>query len=192
MRGQLDFVVLYLMLHWLRVLNFGTWCKRMAGKWKTSNRDDGVHHLDYPAVSEHGLEKDTSIGIFVAGKKATKPNGATRLIRSSHSMDMPKVLQGRSMPICWNELRWCAYKWFFQLASTVVLLTTIKDEERFVCSTFFTRVWMRQEENQYLVNDIEEFKKLLEWFRERIGYDLSRLPLSGSIYRIWCMFYIRG
>jgi hypothetical protein len=40
--------------------------------------------------------------------------------------------------------------------------TTITDEERFIYSTFFTRVWMRQEENQYLADDTEEIKKLLE------------------------------
>jgi ectoine hydroxylase-related dioxygenase (phytanoyl-CoA dioxygenase family) len=57
---------------------------------------------------------------------------------------------------------------------------TTVDEERLVYSTFFTRGWMRQEENQYLANDIEEIKKLPEWLQERVGYGLSR-PFLGWV-----------
>jgi hypothetical protein len=46
--------------------------------------------------------------------------------------------------------------------------------------TFFTSGWMRQEENQYLANEIGQIKKLPEWLRERIGYGLSR-PFLGWV-----------
>jgi hypothetical protein len=37
---------------------------------------------------------------------------------------------------------------------------------------------MRQEESQYLANDIEEIKKLPEWTQQWVGYGLSR-PFLG-------------
>lgn len=55
-----------------------------------------------------------------------------------------------------------------------------EDEERLVYSTFSTRGWMRQKENQYLANDIEAIKKLPEWLQERVGYGLSR-PCLGWV-----------
>lgn len=39
---------------------------------------------------------------------------------------------------------------------------------------------MRQEENQYLTNDIEKIKELPEWLQERVGYGLSR-PFCGWV-----------
>jgi hypothetical protein len=37
---------------------------------------------------------------------------------------------------------------------------------------------MKQEESQYLANDIEEIKKLPEWAQQRVGYGLSK-PFLG-------------
>jgi hypothetical protein len=39
---------------------------------------------------------------------------------------------------------------------------------------------MRQEESQYLANDIEEIKKWAEWTPQRVGYGLSR-PFLGCV-----------
>lgn len=39
---------------------------------------------------------------------------------------------------------------------------------------------MRQEENQYLSNDIEKIRELPGWLQERVGYGLSR-PFLGWI-----------
>ncbi len=56
----------------------------------------------------------------------------------------------------------------------------IKLEERLVYSTFMTRGWLRQEENQYLINPVEKVRELPEWMQEKIGYGLSR-PFLGWI-----------
>ncbi len=40
--------------------------------------------------------------------------------------------------------------------------TTMAGEEKFFYSTFFTIVWIRQEENEYLANDIEKINSLPE------------------------------
>jgi ectoine hydroxylase-related dioxygenase (phytanoyl-CoA dioxygenase family) len=55
-----------------------------------------------------------------------------------------------------------------------------KDEERVVLSTFMTRGWLRQEENQYLANSIDSIRGLPAALKERMGYGLSR-PFMGWV-----------
>jgi hypothetical protein len=55
-----------------------------------------------------------------------------------------------------------------------------KHEERILFSTFNTRGWLRQEENQYLANSIDSIKGLPGVLQERMGYGLSR-PFMGWV-----------
>jgi ectoine hydroxylase-related dioxygenase (phytanoyl-CoA dioxygenase family) len=50
------------------------------------HRDDMNHHNNQPAIipEQYVLGRDTAVGLFVAGKKATKENGTTRFIPGSH------------------------------------------------------------------------------------------------------------
>jgi ectoine hydroxylase-related dioxygenase (phytanoyl-CoA dioxygenase family) len=50
------------------------------------HRDDMAHHNVVPATTyeEYAMGRDTGIGLFVAAKKATKQNGATRFVPGSH------------------------------------------------------------------------------------------------------------
>lgn len=57
---------------------------------------------------------------------------------------------------------------------------TTEDENRILLSTFSTRGWLRQEENQYLSNSIESIKDLPPALQERMGYGLSR-PFLGWV-----------
>lgn len=55
-----------------------------------------------------------------------------------------------------------------------------KDEDRVLLSTFNTRGWLRQEENQYLANSIEAIRDLPLVLQERMGYGLSK-PFLGWV-----------
>lgn len=57
---------------------------------------------------------------------------------------------------------------------------TTKDEDRVLLSTFNTRGWLRQEENQYLANNIESIRGLPPALQERMGYGVSR-PFLGWV-----------
>ena len=57
---------------------------------------------------------------------------------------------------------------------------TTTDQERLVYSTFMTRGYLRQEENQFLANDWEAVKKLPPWIQERMGFGISR-PFLGWV-----------
>ncbi len=47
-------------------------------------------------------------------------------------------------------------------------------------STFMTRGYLRQEENQYLVNPVEKVRELPENLQELVGYGLSK-PFLGWV-----------
>ena len=55
-----------------------------------------------------------------------------------------------------------------------------KSEERLVYSTFFTRSWLRQEENQYLANDAKRTQEMPQSLAERAGWSLSP-PFLGWV-----------
>lgn len=50
------------------------------------HRDSVIHHTLVERVrsEEYGIRRETGVGYFVAGKKTTKANGATRFIPGSH------------------------------------------------------------------------------------------------------------
>ena len=130
-------------------------------------------------MAEHELGRDAGIGLFVAGKKCTRQNGATRFIPGSHLWDYSEG-PAREDQTFYAEM---------EPGDAFIVLSgcyhggsanKTEDEERLVYSTFSTRGWMRQEENQYLANEIEAIKRLPDWLQERVGFGLSR-PFLGWV-----------
>lgn len=127
----------------------------------------------------HEQGRDAGIGLFVAGKKATRQNGATRFIPGSHLWDYsegpPREDQTYHAELNPGDA-------FMMLSGCFHGGSANKtaDEERLLFSCFYTRSWMRQEENQYLANDIEKIKELPLWLQERIGWSVSR-PFLGWV-----------
>lgn len=50
------------------------------------HRDDSIYHVKHTEATAETYEygRDVAIGFFLAGKKTTKTNGATRFIPGSH------------------------------------------------------------------------------------------------------------
>lgn len=57
-----------------------------GAKAQELHRDDSMHHnrTSEIAADEYKIGRDTGLGCFVAGKKTTRANGATRFIPGSH------------------------------------------------------------------------------------------------------------
>ena len=53
-------------------------------------------------------------------------------------------------------------------------------EPRVVWAAFTTRGWIRQEENQYLCNDVEAIKRLPLWLQMFCGWSISK-PFMGWV-----------
>ncbi|KAI9793231.1 MAG: hypothetical protein M1816_000652 [Peltula sp. TS41687] len=153
-----------------------------GAKAQVLHRDDLIHHTYHPAAAAatHTLGRDNGIGFFVAGKKSTRQNGATRFVPGSHLWDYslpPPKDENRAF---YAELEpgdgFMVLSGCYHAASA----NHTSDQERLLYSTFTTRGYLRQEENQYLANDVDRIRRLPVWLQRFAGYSLSR-PFLGWV-----------
>lgn len=108
------------------------------------HRDDIIHHNKNvrTTASEYKYGRDTAIGIFVAGKKTTRQNGATRFVPGSHlqASEEPPVEENA----VYAELN--PGDAFIMLASCYHggSANTTENEERLLYGTFMTKGFLRQ------------------------------------------------
>lgn len=144
------------------------------------HRDDWAYHVVAQKADKYpeDCQRDTGIGLFVAGKPSTKENGCTRFIPGSH------LWSHETEPV--DEL--CSYATLDKGDAFIMFAScyhggganTTKDQERLLFSCFMTRGWLRQEENQYLSIDKEVMKTLPVEIQEKAGYSLSQ-PFLGWV-----------
>ena len=144
-----------------------------------------MHHTWPPATNTHTLGRDNGIGFFVAGKRSTVANGATRFIPGSHLWDYtippPPETSPQTSPLTVQpELNPGDALMVFSGCYHAASANTTKDEERLVYSTFTTRGYLRQEENQYLACDPKRVLELPMELRRFMGYRLCR-PFMGWV-----------
>lgn len=142
------------------------------------HRDDYIYHNKHKTCTpeEFTWDRESNIGLFVAGTKTTKLNGATRFIPKSHltGLDVPPV----ESDAAYAELD--VGDAFMMLASCYHggSANMTKDEERLVYSCFVCRGYLRQEENQYLATPVDVVKSYPRHLQELMGYSLSK-PYLG-------------
>ncbi|KAL8670382.1 MAG: hypothetical protein Q9168_005077 [Polycauliona sp. 1 TL-2023] len=142
------------------------------------HRDDCICHVHHAAVPSHEMGRDYGIGLFVAGTRSRRQNGATRFIPGSHLWDYgDKPHEELAM---YAELE--AGDAFMMLSGCYHAgsANTTCDEERQLYSAFTGRGWCRQEENQYLANDVERVRRLPVQLQKFMGWELS-LPFMGWV-----------
>ncbi|KAK4159046.1 hypothetical protein QBC43DRAFT_222943 [Cladorrhinum sp. PSN259] len=142
------------------------------------HRDDMIHHNALKAITaeEYQMGRDTGIGFFVAAKRTTKANGATRFIPRSHlweSMEPPNEDLAYYAELNPGDA-------FMMLSSCYHggSANTTENEERLIYSCFMTRGYLRQEENQYLANPLEKVRQYPAELQKLIGYQVSN-PFLG-------------
>lgn len=124
----------------------------------------------------------------MAGKKTTKRNGATRFIPGSHLWDYaagpPNEAQAFYAELEPGDglmmLSGCFHGGSANTTDQPDENGQVKLEERLVYSTFMTRGYLRQEENQYLANPVDKIRELPDYLQELVGYGLSR-PFLGWV-----------
>lgn len=108
------------------------------------HRDDMIHHNFQPAITsdQYKMGRDTGIGFFVAGKRTTKENGATRFVPRSHlqATDTPP----NEADAVYAELE--PGDGFIMLSSCYHggSANMTENEERLVYSCFMTKGFLRQ------------------------------------------------
>lgn len=116
-----------------------------GAKRQELHRDDMNWHNELPGLDSHEdykIGRDIDIGFFVAGKRTTKANGATRFIPRSHLW--AKTQAPNEDLAYYAELD--AGDGFIMLASAYHggSANTTEDEERLILSCFMTKGTLRQ------------------------------------------------
>lgn len=121
--------------------------------------------------------------LFVAGKPCTKANGATRIVPGSHLWDY--TLPPPSYTDCPESFAHAE----MQPGDAFIMLggcyhgagsNTTPVEERLVYAAFATRGYLRQEENQYLANDLNKIRDLPLEIQRFAGFGTSK-PYMGWV-----------
>lgn len=152
-----------------------------GAKAQPLHRDDSIFQWTVEETDKYPEKlnsREASIGFFVAGKKATKENGATRFIPGSHLWGHERAPDEAD----------CVYAEMEKGDAFLMLASSFhggsanhtEDEERLIFSSFMTRGTLRQEENQYLSVDREAMKKLSVPIQKVAGYSLSE-PFLGWV-----------
>ncbi|KAL2421942.1 Dioxygenase himG [Exophiala dermatitidis] len=144
------------------------------------HRDDIIHHNNLVAIApeEYKVGRDVSISFFVAGKRATKANGATRFIPGSHLQD--GLTPPDESQVVYAEME--PGDAFIMLGSCYHggSANTTQDQERLLYACFTTKGYLRQEENIYLSTPLEKIKDYSMEMQKQLGYDLS-FPFLGYV-----------
>ncbi|ORY17209.1 hypothetical protein BCR34DRAFT_475120 [Clohesyomyces aquaticus] len=147
------------------------------------HRDDDIYHTQHPASPKHHLGRDTMLCLFVAGKNCRKQNGATRIIPGSHLWDYTSPPPNyEASPERFAHAEMSPGDAFIMLGGVYhgAGSNSTADEERLVYAAFATRGYLRQEENQYLTNDLEKIKKLPVKLQQFAGFGTSK-PYMGWV-----------
>ncbi|KAL8280676.1 hypothetical protein RQP46_006999 [Phenoliferia psychrophenolica] len=146
------------------------------------HRDDSIYHVQHPEATPETYKygRDLQIAFFLAGKKSTKANGATRFIPGSHLWAHEKLGGHHEEDCVYAELD--AGDCFMMLGSAQHggSANTTLDEERLILSCFMTKGYLRQEENQYLTNTLDTVRAYPIETARVIGYNLS-IPSLGWV-----------
>lgn len=130
--------------------------------------------------------------VFVAATKSTRANGATRFIPGSHLWDysVPPPDEDELESVSADNDREIPHGLHFaelNPGDAFMMLSgvyhaaganTTLDQERLIYSAAMVRGWLRQEENQYLANDIERLRELPLELKRFAGWSLSRPSLG--------------
>lgn len=122
----------------------GLLCIGPGAKAQPLHRDDMIHHAAHPRIApdQYEIGRDSSVGIFVAGTRCTRDNGATRFQPRSH---LQATLQ-RPDEDCVVFAEMEAGDAFVMLASCYHggSANSTQDEVRWVYSSFITKGYLRQ------------------------------------------------
>lgn len=150
---------------------------RPGARAQDLHRDDWTYHQINPSITQFE-DRETALGLFIAGKPATRMNGATRFIPGSHlwahgqkpidNLAAQAVLDAGDAFLMFGS---CYHGGGANMTA---------DEERLLFSCFSTRGWLRQEENYYLSVPLDVAKTFSLELQKFIGYDISE-PFLGWV-----------
>ncbi|PYH84395.1 phytanoyl-CoA dioxygenase family protein [Aspergillus uvarum CBS 121591] len=155
------------------------------------HRDDKNYHVDHVDQSADGYRvgSDVMMAFMVPGVRTTEENGATIAIPGSHlwgSDRAPRIDEAVAAELevtdCWVMLGGLYHAGGANVSAT---------DRRIVHGMFFSRGFLRQEENVYLANAPEEVLSWSPAAQRVMGYGLSS-PNIGFVGFQTPVQYLRG
>lgn len=136
------------------------------------HRDDLIHHNRHPGFGE------TLVQVLYAGSDFTAENGATRVVPGSHLWaDGREPTLEETVPAVMKKGSGLIYIGSVFHGGGQ---NTTTDELRTAIYMSFTKGYLRQEENQYLVVPLDTVRKYSEKVQDLIGYKLCP-PYCGFV-----------
>ena len=153
-----------------------------GAKDQVLHRDDGNSHNIIPEITEdqYAPARDDTIGLFVAGSKTTRQNGATRFVPRSHLQHtFTKPPDEASDPDCVVYAELDPGDAFMMLGSCYHGGSANKsaDEERLVFATFSTKGYLRQVSRNFLTEANIESDRAIRTG----GESIPRLVKGGGL-----------
>ncbi|ENH66984.1 hypothetical protein FOC1_g10004615 [Fusarium oxysporum f. sp. cubense race 1] len=164
-----------------------------GGKAQPLHRDDYISHNIHNNIEkwddERDVNRESAVGLFVAGSKVTKENGGTQFIQGSHLWGSE-----RGPP----RVEDCIYAEMDKGDAFIMLASayhgggtnSTKDQHRLVFATFAVRGFLRQEENQFLAVPRETAMKLDQDIQAFMGYSMSD-PACGYVEQVDPIYLLR-
>ncbi|KAH8432831.1 phytanoyl-CoA dioxygenase family protein [Aspergillus melleus] len=158
-----------------------------GGKAQPLHRDSFVNHNILSEIDvwddARDANRESAVGMMVGGCKVTKENGATQFIPGSHLWDSNR----QTPPL----LKDCAFAEMEKGDAFLMMASvyhgggnnTTSDQRRLVYSTFATRGYLRQEENQFLAVPQDVVRKYDRATQNFIGYAISE-PAAGQVQQL--------
>ncbi|KAF5722943.1 hypothetical protein FMUND_2300 [Fusarium mundagurra] len=154
-----------------------------GGKAQPLHRDDYISHNIHADIDKwddgRDANRESAVGLFVAGSKVTKENGGTQFIQGSHLWSSergpPRVEDRIYAEMDKGDA-------FIMLASAYHGggTNSTKDQHRLIFVTFSIRGFLRQEENQFLAVPKEIAMKLDQDIQAFMGYSMSDPAIGAS------------
>ncbi|TQN67719.1 Dioxygenase swnH1 [Colletotrichum shisoi] len=144
----------------------------------------------YQQDDERDKNRESAVGLFVAGSKVTKENRGTQFIPRSRLWGTNRDVPPRVEDCIYAEVE--KGDAFIMLASAYHAggHNTTKDKKRLVFATFVTRGYLRQEENQFLPVPQEIAKQYDQPIQEFMGYTISK-PACKYVNQLDPIFVLR-
>ncbi|CAH0055999.1 unnamed protein product [Clonostachys solani] len=164
-----------------------------GGKAQPLHRDDYISHNYHHEIDSWDDERDknreTALGLFVAGSKITKENGGTQFIPRSHLWGTDRTNPPDVNDCIFAEME--KGDGFLMLASAYHGggNNVTANDQRLLFATFAVRGYLRQEENQFLAVSQDSAKQYDRPIQAFMGYSMSD-PACGYVEQMDPIFVL--
>ncbi|XRM38783.1 hypothetical protein ABZX51_002179 [Aspergillus tubingensis] len=164
-----------------------------GGKAQPLHRDDYINHRYHTEIGQwddvRDIERESAVGLFVAGCRVTRENGGTQFIPRSHLWGTERTTPPKVEQCIFADME--KGDGFIMLASAFHGggSNITENEYRLMFATFVVRGYLRQEENQFLAVPADVARTYDRETLEFMGYAMSE-PACGYVEQMDPIYHL--